>query len=1778
MKRTPILALFVVLFSLPAAAGSLADDGRIGLLVDSQGVTSVKPKMASRWTPVMGEMLVLPGDWLRTGARGANALHVRTGSGAELILGPKSQIELVEAGRAKVSEGEFEVAVAKGQSFLLELPDGTEKSLKDSAVYRVKDGKLEVLKAEPKWLQGFKGAITHESMGELVAKVDGRDVPLTIGYHKVTVDIRDQIARTVVEESFVNHTKSQLEGVFFFPLPEDASISGFGMWIGDELVEADVVEKQRAREIYETILREKRDPGLLEWTGGNIFKARVFPIFPHSEKRIRITYTQVLPMKSGKYRYSYALQSEMLQQNPLRELALDVRVHSAQKVQGISCPTHGARIDMAEHSGHVEFSAEEYTPDRDFEVVVETASEDEGIVVIPHRRGEDGYFVLMLSPPGGEKSDRRLVPDGKPLDFVLLADTSASMDSGQRENQAAFIDSMLGTLGPDDTFNLLACDVKCRVFEKKSVSATGKNTEAALEFLAGIDSLGWSDLDSSLKQAFALAGPDTNLVYVGDGIVTTGDGDAVALANRLKRMYKGKSFTCHSVATGSAFEAVVMNAIASLGGGGFRRIQGPDGSASAAMALLEDVAKPSLKNIKVEFRGFQVARVYPEELANIPAGTQQILTGRYLPQGKSVQAEVVITGDLNGQKRTFKSELVLPGGDEGNSFIPRLWARMHLDRLLLQGRSKGIKDEIIGLSEEYKIMTPYTSFLVLESDADRERFKVKRRFNMRDGEKFFAKGRDEADYELLQKHMKTAGQWRIGLRATMLAQLRTMGRELMYYMPMVPRSGDDYGVYGYGASSLGGGGYAGGYGYGEGLVSQRSSRELMPAASKVSLSSSMQMAAGKKADYRYDFDDVLVDGSFSMDGEFEDSESNMFAVNLPDVPEKALGAEEMYDIPAAGPITTARAEVFEEPPMEMQMKEEASKSIAYNAFASVSEISGKDMLRLRSPAVMAGEFDGRTRGAGWGRFSGLDVFWSRDYAGRPNVDTYYEYWVQQLFPYLAPPAVEYVQPKIEEQWPEEVKQLAELLLRKKEYEAMDGGLKVVSTTDNFDITGKRLNYRYDSLGLMTHEAWLTVNQSGQDQTVLTWCDSKICGTISKAFNCGRVRPSVPLDVANYAFSVGAHMMTPFTDTYLARDYTHELVDLGGGRIRLKLLSKHSPEYEVHLLIDKPRGVLDAIESYSQGMLTTTTTYKKFATVFGVELPTVVESTNDKGVVTSVTTYNIAELTVSQAAKLMKKEREVEKVALVFEEPLISLNKAKESLKSGKNSVDAQLALMIHFGRSQQWQRVNEHLTGLKKVAGATKGYAWVHDAVLKLSRNHETYRERILERAAKVVSEKPQDEMFLATYLMREVQGILVGAEIMDLLDLLKPVYDRAPEWQYQAKNWLYERRNQLSYLGRYDEAKELSEKLAKTYPYLYDVHHNYLYDLTSVGEYETAYKWIEHVLEKEGPWDTYQENSLRSSYVQFLRDQGRIEDMALYLEKWLKKLPQDQTPYQQYLSVLVRLGRDEEADQLVGQWLAYAKQAPKYPAPEAAMMYAAIYNTLGQGYFYYSNRANPKWFSQLADVVRHLAFAEGPDDYIIWQIAGNNDFRRSKIAAKLAKELVKGLITKMPKQDPAIVQRQVNLLNNFYELVEKADWKAILAGALRRWKAEKKKEFKATMGTLVVQLLSAHGTPEELVKFHRRRYEQASKQDKDLYAVEFMYALTGSPWTKAAEKEALTLLRQLAGAAKPEERLSQQVAHFATISDWALAGRYNAVYGVREHKEELTRTELKELQETASK
>jgi hypothetical protein len=277
LMAVPLLLLLSLLGPPDPAVALPEDDGRVGAVLDLQGTALVRPVGRQRWTPLAPRSLLMPGDQVKTFARGAHAVEIRLAAGGTIALGPNALVEMTSKTGVRLLRGDLE---AKGAA--VTGPGGFKASAVDRVVYRAKRKKTSKLEKDPRWLTGYRSSTTDEWMGSLVANVDGRNTPLTIGYHKVDVVIRDQIAVTTIEESFVNHTSSRLEGIFTFPLPADASISGFGMWIGDELVMADIVEKQRAREIYEDILRRRKDPGLLEWSGGNLFKARVFPIFAGS--------------------------------------------------------------------------------------------------------------------------------------------------------------------------------------------------------------------------------------------------------------------------------------------------------------------------------------------------------------------------------------------------------------------------------------------------------------------------------------------------------------------------------------------------------------------------------------------------------------------------------------------------------------------------------------------------------------------------------------------------------------------------------------------------------------------------------------------------------------------------------------------------------------------------------------------------------------------------------------------------------------------------------------------------------------------------------------------------------------------------------------------------------------------------------------------------------------------------------------------------------------------------------------------------------------------------------------------------------------------------------------------------------------------------------------------------------------------------------------------------------------------------------------------------------
>ncbi|HEV3417772.1 MAG TPA: VIT domain-containing protein, partial [Pirellulales bacterium] len=1531
-------------------AKSLTDDGRIGKVSDSQGVVVIRPVLSQRWTPVCREMQLRAGDWLRTDIRGANAVKARLSSEVELTLGPGTLVECVSPALARLHTGEVQVSLPKQihTEFDLLAPHAGNQKFTEAgkSLFRVdRDEKLVAVKERPKWLAGFEGTSSDESLGSLIVNLpDVGNQPLAVGYHKVSVEIRDQIARTTIEESFVNHTQARLEGVFYFPLPQDASISDFGMWIGNNLVEADVVEKQRAREIYETILRERRDPGLLEWTGGNIFKARVFPIEAQSEKRIKIVYTQVLPLRANRYRYSYGLRSELLRTKPLRELSLTVTVNSALPLKSVTCPTHSARIEHTDHSAQVAFVAQEYIPTRDFEVVCEIDGRQSDVVVVPHRRGGDGYFMVQLTPPAPEGNwQRELVADGKPLELVLLCDTSASMDSEKRKQEAEFVATILSSLGEKDRFWLAAADVGTVWVSKEPMAPTAENVARARGFLDQRMSLGWTNLEQAFEAVLKKAPPGAQVVYIGDGIVTAGEADPDGFVKRLGRLMDRSQSAAerpqcvfHAVTVGNSFESTVLKAIASVGGGSVRSIGGEQTPQSVALELLKEVSEPGLRDLNVEFRGLKVAALYPERLPNLAAGTQQILLGRYLPTGKDQQGEIVVTGHRGSETVRYAAKVDLKDAEEGNSFIPRLWARAHLDHLLAQGQSEAVRDQIIALSEEFHIMTPYTSLLVLETDADRERFGVKRRFAMRDGEQFFAAGRDNANYELTQQQMKRAGDWRIGLRRQVLANLARLGRDSQMFQRQAQVLQQEYERSG---GVAGGGGFGGGYGPASGMggrwIEAGGSGSIAP------FHSILQLAVDDSNSYAGDA--AIPSGRLLLGDSLRDGDSDALQWGISDrgIANRKLGELDGFDkaelnveeldiglnknFKAEGDVDefAERGSDFKQNGLEGETTpvDDTESIQGRGAFAGQQfggwQMDAAGLMPLNRP--MSYELNGRMPEYSIGK---------PFYFGSHGYEQNYTAWLDTLFPTLPPPTrTPQKLPMQPENWSPEAIALARSLLRTESLKKLDGGIELRTVSETFDPRWKRRSSRHSDLALYSPTAWLTRTLDLDAQTIINFCNAEERGVFSLSFLLGRTRKSVERDLTDLPLALSDWSISPLNEAY--RGYEAKVAKADAQDQVTLILNTKGSQFEQRFLIDTARHVLLKNETFDQGKLTGSVEFTEFNEVAGSWWARRVTTIDSKRRKTAETNLEVVALAPAKYAERIDAELAAKLQVQFLRLPFAKLKDARQRVADGSAGFDDRIVMMLHDASLQQWDELLKQLEAVEKAAVDKPGVRWLRTIVLQTIRRNEEDRQRLLGEARRLAEKKQQDELYFAGFLLGQAQAVTSPAEYLQFVELLKPVYDRQPDELDAKTRWQEELAGTYDRLGRNDDALALKRILAERAPWDVNKQTDLARRLMQAGQADAAYDWLQKQLDRPEERDNSEYESLRTAYADLYRGQARWEDLLRFTTKSIERKPEYQSAYLQHISALVYNNQLDAANALARQWLKDAQTEGKLSADQ---------------------------------------------------------------------------------------------------------------------------------------------------------------------------------------------------------------------------------------------------------
>src|SRR5664279_5983121 len=545
--------------------------------------------------------------------------------------------------------------------------------------------------------------------------------PLDVNYVKVHIRITDQVAVTAVDQEFYNPNAARLEGMFVFPVPKGAHINKFTMEIDGKQVEAELLPADKARRIYEDIVRKLKDPALLEYAGRDLFKFRIFPIEPNSNKRITLSYTELLRADNGLVSYTLPLNTEKFSAKPIRNVSVKVDLETKRPLKSIYSPSHS--VEVKRHSATratAGYEATDVQPDTDFALYFAPEQDEIGVNLLTHRRSdEDGYFLLLASP-GVDVKVKQVVT--KDVAFVL--DTSGSMAGKKLEQAKKALQFCVENLNDGDRFEIIRFSTEVEPLFDKLVKATDQNRARANDFIREIKPIGGTAIDDALRKALALRpGRDDRpfvVIFLTDGRPTIGTTDEEQIVANVKKENEGRTRVfCFGI--GTDVNTHLLDRITEDTRAVSQYVLPEEDLEVKVSSFFSKIKEPVLTNPTLTFTsGIRATKLYPSPLPDLFKGEQLVLVGRYSSHG---DAAVVVEGTVNGAARKFTYEVSFADDASDSEFIPRLWATRRvgylLDEIRLHGENAELRDEVTELARKYSIVTPYTAYLILEDETHR---------------------------------------------------------------------------------------------------------------------------------------------------------------------------------------------------------------------------------------------------------------------------------------------------------------------------------------------------------------------------------------------------------------------------------------------------------------------------------------------------------------------------------------------------------------------------------------------------------------------------------------------------------------------------------------------------------------------------------------------------------------------------------------------------------------------------------------------------------------------------------------------------------------------------------------------------------------------------------------------------------------------------------------------------------------------------------------------------
>ena len=570
---------------------------------------------------------------------------------------------------------------------------------------------LSVLAAIPLFSQGLL-VIPERPVGPGISQLELKSTDA-----KVT--IKNGVSSVTLEQVFYNPTPMRLEGEYLFLIPGEGQVKDFYLYIDGQKVKGNVLDAQQARSTYQDIVRRIKDPALLEYAGQGIFKTSVFPIDSKSERKIEISYTTVLDYQANNLKFSLPLRQSGIQVFDNLHLVIDISEDVP--LGEIYSPSHQVRIDRTgERAARISLESSS-NGEKDFVLFYSLADKEISCTLLSFRprTDRDGYFMMFISPNSWEKNLRQIARD-----MILVIDVSGSMQGEKIEQAKEALKFCVNSLGREDRFDIISFSSGIDQFQGRLQNASSDSRENARYFIDNLSSSGGTNIQEALLQALKERDlnneRETNIIFLTDGLPTEGETNIQQILQQVTQHLRGNT-RIFTFGVGYDVNTFLLDKLALDSQGSAMYVKPGENIESVISGFYAKISQPVLTDLELDFGAIRVYDLYPVKLSNIFQGERLTILGRYRNSG---EGQIRLSGKQQGANRVFQFSKSFAQRESDNDFISKLWANRKVYHLLNEIRFTGENEELVEsirtLGKEYGIVTPYTSYLVVEQQQELE--------------------------------------------------------------------------------------------------------------------------------------------------------------------------------------------------------------------------------------------------------------------------------------------------------------------------------------------------------------------------------------------------------------------------------------------------------------------------------------------------------------------------------------------------------------------------------------------------------------------------------------------------------------------------------------------------------------------------------------------------------------------------------------------------------------------------------------------------------------------------------------------------------------------------------------------------------------------------------------------------------------------------------------------------------------------------------------------------